>query len=505
MSAIGLNVARDGSTPLSTVLSLNATWVRIVAMPDQDLSSYFRDLRAAGIKILLVLARESGSDYARYRLLYGNLVDAVQVGNEPDLDSPSSWTMSQPQLAAFGREVRAIFPRPFPLVCAGLASGHPEWLDDMDLSWADALAFHPYLKDAANPSDLEDLQDVDGLLEGYAAFGLPVLVTEWGWWDDNEPRATEETRDMVRWMARTDAVEVFFYFCTSDAMVPPFGLLHADGSEKPRARAFRDAAALAVSSDWPVVVDGNGPIVDPAKKPTGWEHWTAEQAASATGANPAHVAEHWPRIAEQLWNAHIYDRPTAIAAFATVIVEVGTRFEPIPEYADGWAYEGRLDLGNTQPGDGPRYKGRGYIQVTGRANYRTYGRAVADLWNAGDADELNLESHPDAALQSDVAAAVLAVYFRDRGIPAMANAAQWDRVRRAVNGGMNGWQVFADAVEALKAIAPPVPVTPTPDDRDDKIAALTLALETLRDVTLPAVQAQLDEAKRIVVQFAGEA
>ncbi len=52
------------------------------------------------------------------------------------------------------------------------------------------------------------------------------------------------------------------------------------------------------------------------------------------------------------------------------------------EIASGAAYEGRKDLGNTQKGDGVRYKGRGYVQLTGRANYRKYGPvAGADFEN----------------------------------------------------------------------------------------------------------------------------
>jgi putative chitinase len=48
------------------------------------------------------------------------------------------------------------------------------------------------------------------------------------------------------------------------------------------------------------------------------------------------------------------------------------------EIASGTAYEGRKDLGNTQPGDGKRYKGRGYIQLTGRANYKKFGPIAGD-------------------------------------------------------------------------------------------------------------------------------
>lgn len=48
------------------------------------------------------------------------------------------------------------------------------------------------------------------------------------------------------------------------------------------------------------------------------------------------------------------------------------------ELASGKAYEGRVDLGNVNPGDGPRYKGSGYIQLTGRSNYQRFANHIGD-------------------------------------------------------------------------------------------------------------------------------
>lgn len=52
------------------------------------------------------------------------------------------------------------------------------------------------------------------------------------------------------------------------------------------------------------------------------------------------------------------------------------RFKTLIEYASGKAYEGRKDLGNTQKGDGPRFKGRGYVQITGRRNYLDWSKRL---------------------------------------------------------------------------------------------------------------------------------
>ena len=71
------------------------------------------------------------------------------------------------------------------------------------------------------------------------------------------------------------------------------------------------------------------------------------------------------------------------------------------EFADGSKYEGRKDLGNTEVGDGKRFKGRGPIQLTGRANYRAAGAALA----------LDLEQHPEKALDPTVSFRIAAWFW----------------------------------------------------------------------------------------------
>jgi hypothetical protein len=165
---------------------------------------------------------------------------------------------------------------------------------------------------------------------------------------------------------------------------------------------------------------------------------TADSIVTATGAPREHVHEHWPTIYDALAKYKVASLRSQVGAAATVAIECPP-FKPIPEYASGEAYEGREDLGNIHPGDGVRYKGRGFIQLTGRRNYRSYGKLLG----------VDLESHPEEALYPETAAQVFALYWKWKKVAAACDAADWKHVRRLVNGGLNGWARFYKVVQAL--------------------------------------------------------
>lgn len=91
-------------------------------------------------------------------------------------------------------------------------------------------------------------------------------------------------------------------------------------------------------------------------------------------------------------------------------------------------YNGRSDLGNTQPGDGPRFHGRGPIQLTGRANYREFGQALG----------LDFENNPEIVAMPAIGILVACKFWNDRGLNALADVDDGDRITKKINGGMNG-------------------------------------------------------------------
>lgn len=124
------------------------------------------------------------------------------------------------------------------------------------------------------------------------------------------------------------------------------------------------------------------------------------------------------------------DTTARAAAFLAQIMHESGRLRYTIELASGEAYEGRRDLGNLHKGDGRRFRGRGLIQITGRANYRDCSMALYG-------DERLLIT-PELLEQPDGAAMSAAWYWSSRNLNALADAGQFGLITRRINGGMNG-------------------------------------------------------------------
>ncbi|MEC7118972.1 MAG: glycoside hydrolase family 19 protein [Pseudomonadota bacterium] len=125
----------------------------------------------------------------------------------------------------------------------------------------------------------------------------------------------------------------------------------------------------------------------------------------------------------------ILDNYLRLIHFVAQVGHESGGFKYMQEIASGAAYEGRQDLGNTQVGDGVRYKGRGVIQLTGRANYRNYGRALG----------MDFERHPDIVATPSIGMLVACKYWDDKGLNALADVGDIQTITRRINGGLNGY------------------------------------------------------------------
>ena len=100
------------------------------------------------------------------------------------------------------------------------------------------------------------------------------------------------------------------------------------------------------------------------------------------------------------------------------------------EIASGKEYEGRKDLGNVKPGDGVRYKGRGLIQVTGRANYK----------QISDATGIDFLGHPEWLELPQWAVMSACWWWDNRGLNRLADKDALTLITQRINGGVNGLQ-----------------------------------------------------------------
>lgn len=160
---------------------------------------------------------------------------------------------------------------------------------------------------------------------------------------------------------------------------------------------------------------------------------TPEVLAAALGISVARACV-WADPLSAAMALYAIDSPARQAAF---LAQVGHESGRLVYVRELWGptptqegYEGRADLGNTEPGDGFKYRGRGLIQVTGRANYATCGAALC----------LPLVDSPELLETPSNAAQSAAWFWGMRNLNALADTGDFETLTRRINGGLNGLQ-----------------------------------------------------------------
>lgn len=216
-------------------------------------------------------------------------------------------------------------------------------------------------------------------------------------------------------------------------------------------------ALMAFQAARGLLVDGEaGPrtqtalgLADDATLPSVLDRVTVDQVVRMfPAATPrANIAKYLPNVLEGLKRHGLVDRRMVLMALATIRAE-SEGFAPIAESVSKYnsspggrpfdLYDGRAALGNGPSPDGARFKGRGFIQLTGRANYAKYGPRVG----VGD----RLVAQPELANDPQVAADLLAVFLADQevAIKQALVARDFVQARKRVNGGSHGLDRFID-------------------------------------------------------------
>jgi putative chitinase len=160
----------------------------------------------------------------------------------------------------------------------------------------------------------------------------------------------------------------------------------------------------------------------------------------------ANIQTNLPHVLQGLVTQNLADKPMVLMALATIRAETAS-FQPISEYESQFntppggapfsLYDYKASLANTGPPDGANFRGRGFVQLTGRYNYTKYGAQIgADLVN-----------NPELANDPVIASTLLAVFLLDSQakIRTALAANNLAAARKLVNGGSNGLADFVSA------------------------------------------------------------
>jgi len=171
----------------------------------------------------------------------------------------------------------------------------------------------------------------------------------------------------------------------------------------------------------------------------------------------ANIRANLPPVLEAMVRCSLQDRTLVLVALGTIRAETEA-FVPVSEGVSPYntspgqspfdLYDYRRDLGNQGPPDGQRFCGRGYVQLTGRANYQEFGPKLST--------PVDLVANPELANRPDIAAELLALFIGSRALSikdALMHG-NFQAARRLVNGGTNGLERFTDAYQTGQRLIP---------------------------------------------------
>lgn len=170
---------------------------------------------------------------------------------------------------------------------------------------------------------------------------------------------------------------------------------------------------------------------------------TPQQLAICTGARIDRAREWLPHIGTAMIEFEI-NTPLRQAAF---LAQIGHESGALKWTVEIWGptlaqrhYEDRDDLGNIMPGDGLRFRGRGLLQITGRANYKAIGKALG----------VDLIANPERLAEPELASRSAGHFWKTHGCNAFADREQFVLLTRRINGGVNGLEDRQRLYEAAK-------------------------------------------------------
>lgn len=133
---------------------------------------------------------------------------------------------------------------------------------------------------------------------------------------------------------------------------------------------------------------------------------------------------------------YFINTPQRLSMFLAQLAHESGSLRYVRELADGKGYEGRKDLGNINPGDGIKFKGRGLIQITGRTNYKLLTESL----------KVDFISHPEKLEEPEYAALSAGWFWFTKGLNAISDTDNFLLVSIRINGknkntGLpNGWE-----------------------------------------------------------------